>query len=102
MDMLSLIVFILTFSGMVLVHEFGHFIVARWSNIEVEEFGIGLPSPGALTFWTSKGFLLLKNGKRIEIPYNFHLPVNWNRLLGLQTKLTVDEVKDKLVLRSLE
>ncbi len=49
------IVFILAFGGMVLVHEFGHFIVARLCGIEVEEFGIGLPTPGALTLFTWKG-----------------------------------------------
>jgi regulator of sigma E protease len=55
MDPLTLIVFILAFGGMVIVHEFGHFIAARLCNIEVEEFGIGLPTPGALTLFTWKG-----------------------------------------------
>src|SRR5258708_15700955 len=27
----------------VLVHEFGHFITAKWSGIRVEEFGLGFP-----------------------------------------------------------
>jgi regulator of sigma E protease len=53
--LLILGIFILAFGGMVLVHEFGHFIVARWCKIEVEEFGIGLPTPGALTLFTWKG-----------------------------------------------
>jgi regulator of sigma E protease len=48
-------IFILAFGGMVLIHEFGHFIVARWCKIEVEEFGIGLPTPGALTLFTWQG-----------------------------------------------
>jgi regulator of sigma E protease len=52
---LTWIVFILAFGGMVLIHEFGHFIAARLCNIEVEEFGIGLPTPGALTLFTWKG-----------------------------------------------
>jgi len=52
---LTWLVFILAFGGMVLIHEFGHFIVARLCNIEVEEFGIGLPTPGALTLFTWKG-----------------------------------------------
>lgn len=52
---LTWIVFILAFGGMVLIHEFGHFIVARLCGIEVEEFGIGLPTPGALTLFTWKG-----------------------------------------------
>ncbi len=31
------------FVGLVVVHEFGHFIVARRNGVEVEEFGIGFP-----------------------------------------------------------
>lgn len=52
---LTWIVFILAFGGMVLIHEFGHFIVARLCGIEVEEFGIGLPTPKALTLFTWQG-----------------------------------------------
>jgi regulator of sigma E protease len=55
MDILSLTIFILAFGGMVIIHEFGHFIAARWCDIEVEEFGIGLPTPGAITLFTWKG-----------------------------------------------
>lgn len=53
--LLTWIVFILAFGGMVLIHEFGHFIVARLCGIEVEEFGIGLPTPGAVKLFTWKG-----------------------------------------------
>jgi regulator of sigma E protease len=31
------------FGILILVHEFGHFLVAKWSDIRVEEFGIGFP-----------------------------------------------------------
>jgi len=31
------------FIGLVVVHEFGHFIMARRGGVEVEEFGIGFP-----------------------------------------------------------
>lgn len=40
---LTIITFILIFSVLVLVHEYGHFFVARKSGIKVEEFGFGLP-----------------------------------------------------------
>ena len=53
--LLTWLVFILAFGGMVLVHEFGHFIAARLCKIEVEEFGIGLPTPGAITLFTWHG-----------------------------------------------
>ncbi len=39
----SILVFILVLSILVLVHEFGHFWVAKRNGIWVEEFGIGLP-----------------------------------------------------------
>jgi regulator of sigma E protease len=37
------IIFVVVFGGIILVHEFGHFFVARLLHIEVEEFGIGFP-----------------------------------------------------------
>ncbi|MFH1533821.1 MAG: site-2 protease family protein [Nitrospirota bacterium] len=44
MDILiTIIVFILVFSILILVHEFGHFWMAKRAGIEVKEFGIGLP-----------------------------------------------------------
>jgi len=100
--LITWIIFILAFGGMVLVHEFGHFIVARWCKIEVEEFGIGLPTPGAVTLWINKGFLILKNGKRVEIPYNFKIPLHWSELLDKQAKITIDQVGERLVMRSIE
>ena len=99
---LTWLIFILAFGGMVLIHEFGHYIVARWAKIEVEEFGIGLPTPGALTLWSNRGHLLLDDGGRIEIPSNFRFPLHWNELIGEQVKLTVDRVEDRRILRSIE
>lgn len=43
MAILLLIVGIILFIGLVVVHEFGHFIVARRNGVEVEEFGIFFP-----------------------------------------------------------
>ena len=100
--LLTWLVFILAFGGMVLIHEFGHYIVARWAKIEVEEFGIGLPTPGALTLWSNKGYLLLDDGGRIEIPSNFRLPANWNELLDHQVRITANRIEDRLVMRSIE
>lgn len=100
--LITWIVFILAFGGMVLIHEFGHFIVARLCGIEVEEFGVGLPTPGALNLWTNKGYLILKDGRRVEIPHNFPLPLNSSDLMGRPVKITVDHVDEKWVLRSME
>lgn len=41
--MLLLIAGLVMFIGLVVVHEFGHFIMARRNSVEVEEFGIGFP-----------------------------------------------------------
>lgn len=41
--MLSLLVFLITLSVLVLVHELGHFWAAKKAGIKVEEFGFGYP-----------------------------------------------------------
>lgn len=41
--LLTIIVFVLVFSLLILVHEFGHFAAAKRSGVKVEEFGIGIP-----------------------------------------------------------
>jgi regulator of sigma E protease len=43
MSVLFLIIGALLFVGLVVVHEWGHFIAARRGGVEVEEFGIGFP-----------------------------------------------------------
>ncbi len=40
---LLLILGLLLFVGLVVVHEFGHFLMARRNGVEIEEFGIGFP-----------------------------------------------------------
>lgn len=54
MSILLVVLGLVLFVGLVVVHEFGHFIMARRSGVDVEEFGIGFP-PKA---WGKK----LKNG----------------------------------------
>ncbi|HSX01829.1 MAG TPA: M50 family metallopeptidase [Candidatus Saccharimonadia bacterium] len=41
--MLTIILVILLFASLVLVHEWGHFILARRNGVGVEEFGFGFP-----------------------------------------------------------
>ncbi len=41
--MITLIVFFLILSLLVLIHEFGHFFTAKRFGVKVEEFGFGLP-----------------------------------------------------------
>ncbi len=45
---------------LVVIHEFGHFIMARRSGVVVEEFGIGIP-PRALVLTTKKGIVYTLN-----------------------------------------
>jgi regulator of sigma E protease len=53
-SLLGGITFVVVFAGIILLHELGHFIVARLMGIEVEEFGIGFP-PRAIKLFTWKG-----------------------------------------------
>lgn len=43
MGILLLILGLVLFVGLVVVHELGHFLVARRNGVEAEEFGIGFP-----------------------------------------------------------
>ncbi len=57
---MSVLIFILILSFLVLIHELGHFIVARRAGITVEEFGIGYP-PLAMKLFTWKGTVFSLN-----------------------------------------
>lgn len=45
---MSILIFICVIVALIVVHEFGHFIVAKLSGMRVDEFGLGYP-PRALT-----------------------------------------------------
>lgn len=98
--MQTFVIFVLVFGGMIFVHEFGHFIVARLFKIPVEEFGFGFP-PRVWRFWRSKGSLLIGD-QRVEIPANFDLPFDWQNGLNEEAKASADTVNERLVLRSIE
>jgi regulator of sigma E protease len=66
MQILLFVLAILLFIGLVIVHEWGHYIVAKRNGVEIEEFGLGIP-PRA---WGKK----LKNGMLLS--------VNWLPLGG--------------------
>lgn len=57
---MQIIVFILILSVLVLIHEFGHFLMAKAFGMRVEEFGIGLP-PRAKALFTKYGTLFSLN-----------------------------------------
>ena len=56
----NILLVLLGFGLVILVHEFGHFIVAKLTDIKVEAFSIGFP-PVLL------GILRTENGYRINI-----------------------------------
>lgn len=41
--MLTILIFVIILGLLVFVHELGHFLVARWNGIRVDEFGFGFP-----------------------------------------------------------
>jgi regulator of sigma E protease len=51
---IQLVQFIAGLAILIILHEFGHFLMARALKIEVEEFGIGFP-PRITTLFESKG-----------------------------------------------
>ncbi len=60
MSILILIVGVLLFIGLVIIHEFGHFWVAKRNGVEPEEFGIFFP-PALYKRKTKKGWIFSIN-----------------------------------------
>lgn len=60
MTIFLLILGLLLFVGLVVIHEFGHFVAARRNGVDVEEFGIGFP-PRAWGKKTKSGFIFSLN-----------------------------------------
>lgn len=81
--LLTAVIFILILSILVLIHELGHFLVAKKFGIKVEEFGFGLP-PRVL----SKKFG--------ETVYSLNLlPIGgFVRLLGEESEESIDKKVD--------
>lgn len=80
---LTTIVFILILSLLVLVHEFGHFIVARKMGVKVDEFGLGFP-PRAFGIYKGKEGKWIKvigNKEIFDIPTTLY-SLNWFPLGG--------------------
>lgn len=55
MEIILLIVGLFLFVALVVVHEFGHFIMARRNGVDVEEFGVGFPPKAATLKIDKKG-----------------------------------------------
>lgn len=48
--LIAIVAFIVIFSSLIIIHEFGHFIFAKLSGVGVKEFGLGMP-PKILRFF---------------------------------------------------
>ena len=57
---------------MILLHELGHFVLAKYAGVRVLEFGFGYP-PRLLRLWRGQGQLTI-DGTRVIIPARFKLP----------------------------
>jgi len=61
----SILIFVLLLSGLVFVHELGHFLVAKRLGIHVEEFGLGFPPRLAGLVRGADGKLRLVLGQKV-------------------------------------
>ncbi len=57
---MGILIFILILSFLVLIHELGHFLVAKYFKITIEEFGLGYP-PRAVTLFKRWGTVFSLN-----------------------------------------
>ncbi len=57
---MSILIFIVVIVALIIVHELGHFIVAKWSGMRVDEFGLGYP-PRAMIIGEKNGTLYTLN-----------------------------------------
>jgi regulator of sigma E protease len=57
---IAIVGMVLVLSFLVIIHELGHFLAARWMKIKVDEFGLGYP-PRALTVFKKWGTLFSLN-----------------------------------------
>jgi len=55
MTIQTIIEFIVALVALIILHEFGHFLACRLFRVEVEEFGLGLPSPKPIVLFESGG-----------------------------------------------
>jgi regulator of sigma E protease len=99
---------ILLFIGILIIvvvgHEFGHFIVARWNGVKVEEFGFGMPPKlfgfkpkGSDTEYTFNLFpiggfvrLLGEDGDSKDNPRSFASKKPWQRIAILSAGVTMN------------
>jgi len=71
--MWGLIIWILLFFVLVLIHEFGHFLAAKKSGVNVLEFGIGIPPKVCTLFKDKSGTKYTLNA----LPFGWFVRLKW-------------------------
>ncbi len=94
---LMVFAFLLVLGPLILVHEFGHFILAKRSGIRVLEFGMGYP-PRIARLWRGKGSLTI-GSRKVVIPRNFKLPKTLED--GKMVRAVADKTDGELILKSI-
>jgi len=69
MNLLAIIVFLLMFMVLVSVHELGHYLAARYFNMGVSEFSVGMGRPIVKT-WARRKYIT-DEGEEQETLFNF-------------------------------
>lgn len=100
----TIILFLAILSLLVFVHEFGHFFVAKWAGIRVEEFGFGFPPRlfavrrGETEYSVNAiplgGFVKLfgETGEDAQNPESFASKSKWRRFLVLVAGVSMNVV----------
>ncbi len=81
--LLTLVVFMCVLGLLVLVHELGHFLVARRNGIKADEFGFGFPPRlvGIVKNDATGKYDMVWGDKRVESPHTIY-SLNWIPLGG--------------------
>ena len=84
MNLLAIIVFLLMFMVLVSVHELGHYLFARYFNMGVSEFSVGMGRPIVKT-WARKKYKT-DEGEEQETLFNFRaLPLGgFVKIVGME------------------
>ncbi|MDD2766544.1 MAG: RIP metalloprotease RseP [Candidatus Moranbacteria bacterium] len=81
--MLTALIFLVVLGSLVLVHELGHFIVARRNGIKADEFGFGFPPRmfGVVKDDATGRYKIIWGSKEVESPHTVY-SFNWLPLGG--------------------
>lgn len=92
---MTIIIFIVLLAVLVFAHELGHFMVAKWAGMRVDEFGFGFPprlfgiKRGETTYSVNiiplGGFVKIhgESGEHRQDPHSFASKSKWKRLFVL-------------------